>query len=128
MLLNFIRQFLSQGRRNEFPIRGATEYWKVISATMVDWQEKFLNSRRSRIVNTVAFWPWSQSFDSFCFETLVFSVFAFLSPTHTQKSIAGRIGEEGGGGGAWPNPHYLYFARSVHEQHYLRSSINISTY
>ena len=65
---------------------------------MVDWQEKFLNSRRSRIVKTVTFWPWWQSFDSFCFETLVFSVFALLSATHTQKSMAGKIGEGEGGG------------------------------
>ena len=32
------------------------------------------NSRRSRMVKTITFWPWWQPFNSFCFETLSFSL------------------------------------------------------
>ena len=35
-------------------------------------KEKFSNSRRSRMVKTIIFWPWWQHFNSFCFETLSF--------------------------------------------------------
>ena len=54
----------------DFKVGGTMEYWKVLSATMVGWQEKFSNSRRSRMVKTIIFWPWWQPFNSFCFETL----------------------------------------------------------
>ena len=42
------------------------------STIMVGRQEKFLNSRRSRMVKTIIFWPWWQPFNSFCFEPLSF--------------------------------------------------------
>ena len=45
---------------------------------MVDQQETFLISRRSRMAKTVTFWPWWQAFNSFCFETLFFLCFSFL--------------------------------------------------
>ena len=35
-------------------------HWKGMSATMADWQEKFLNSRRSRMAKAVKSWPWWQ--------------------------------------------------------------------
>ena len=55
------------------------EHWKVLLATMVGRQEKFLNSRRSRMAKTIIFWPWWQPFESFSFETLSFLPFAFVS-------------------------------------------------
>ena len=64
--------YLHQGRRNECQSVGAMEHWKVLSATMDGRQENFLNSRRCRTAKTVTFWPWWQSFNSFCFETLSF--------------------------------------------------------
>ena len=42
---------------NEFQSGADTEYWKVLSASMVGWQEHFLNSRRSRMAKTVTLWP-----------------------------------------------------------------------
>ena len=51
---------------------GGMEHWKVLSATMVGRQEKFSNSRRSRMDKTIIFWPWWQPFNSFCCETLSF--------------------------------------------------------
>ena len=44
-----------QGRRNEIQSGGATEHFKVLSATMAGPQEKFLNSRHSRMAKTVTF-------------------------------------------------------------------------
>ena len=56
------------------------EHWKVLSATMAGWQEKYLNSRRCRMAKTATFWPWGQSFNSFCFEShSLFSLFPFFS-------------------------------------------------
>ena len=44
-----------------------------------DRQEKYLNSRRSRVAKTVTFWPCWQSFNSFSFEALSFFLcFLFL--------------------------------------------------
>ena len=64
--------------RNGFQSGGAMEHWKVLSAIMVERQEKFLDSRRSRMAKTVTFWPWWQLFNSFCFQTLsFFSLFPF---------------------------------------------------
>ena len=61
---------------------GPMEHWKVLSATMISRQEKFSNSRHSRIAKTIIFWPWWQPLNSFCFETL----FLPLSQnTNTQK-------------------------------------------
>ena len=68
-----------QGRQNGFQSGGAMEHWHVLSATMVDGIEKFLNSRRPRMAKTVTFWPWWKPFNSFCFESLSFS-----------PSVAGR--------------------------------------
>ena len=72
----------SVNRAGEIDLKvGAMEQWKVFSATMVGRDEKFLNSRRSRMAKTVIFWPWWQPFNSFCFETLSFfasvSLFSF---------------------------------------------------
>ena len=56
------------------------EHWKVLSATMAGWQEKYLNSRRCRMAKTATFWPWGQSFNSFHFEShSLFSLFPFFS-------------------------------------------------
>ena len=44
----------------------------------IGWQEKFLNSRCSRMVKTVTFWPWWQRFNSFCFEILFFPLFPYF--------------------------------------------------
>ena len=63
-------------RRNGYQSGGAKEHWKGMSATMVGQEEKFLNSRRSRMAKIVTFWPGWQPFDSFCFET--FSFFSFF--------------------------------------------------
>ena len=69
------------------------EHWKGMSATMVGRQEKFLNSRRSRMAKIVTFWPWWQPFDSFCFETLSFFSFFPYFLFATKK----KVGEGGGG-------------------------------
>ena len=50
-----LRLLLIQGRRNGFQSGRAMEHSKVLSATMVGRQEKFLNSRRSRMAKTVTF-------------------------------------------------------------------------
>ena len=47
--------YVFQGQRNIFQIGGAKEHWKVLPATMVDQQEKFLNSRCSRMAKKVTF-------------------------------------------------------------------------
>ena len=44
-----------QGRRNGFQSGRVKEHWKVLSANMVGRQEKFLNSRCSRMAKTVTF-------------------------------------------------------------------------
>ena len=76
------------------------EYWKVLSVTIVRRQEKFLNSRRSRMDKTVTFWPWWQHFNSFCFETLsFFPLFSFFFFCYAKKE-----GEGGGGGEDSPPP------------------------
>ena len=88
---------LYQGRRNVVQSRGAMEYWKVLLATMVGRQEKFLNSRRCRMAITVTFWPWWQSFNNFYFQTLFFFLcfpFFFL----LRKKKGGKMG------GAYPPP------------------------
>ena len=64
--------FLVRGRRNGFENGGLMEHWKVLPVTMVGWQGKILNSRRSRMAKIVEFWPWWQPFNSFYFETLSF--------------------------------------------------------
>ena len=79
---------------------GCMEHWKVLSATMVTMlgrQEKYSNSRRSRIAKTIIFWPWWQPFNSFYFETLSFLP---LSPFFLFATQKGRTTD--GGGGAWP--------------------------
>ena len=50
-----------QGRRNGFQSGGTMEHWKGMSATMVGRQEKFMNSRHSRMAKIVTFWPWWQT-------------------------------------------------------------------
>ena len=49
----YILTYNYQGRRNGFQSGEAKEHWKVLSATMVDRQEKFLNSKHSRMAKTV---------------------------------------------------------------------------
>ena len=84
---------------------GAMEHWKVLSATMVDLQENFSNSRRSRMAKAIIFWLWWWPFDSFCFETLSFLPLSPFFLFAMQKS-GGKGGEwrgEGRGpGGPWP--------------------------
>ena len=84
-----------QGRRIGFQSGGAMEHWKVLSATMVGRQEKCLNSRGSRMVKTIIFWPWWQPFNSFCFKTI-----SSFSLSATQNS---------GGGGAMAPPALIFF-------------------
>ena len=60
-----------------------TEHWRAVLATIVGRQKK-LNSRCSRMAKAVTFWPWWQSFNSFCFETsfiflLYFPLFLFAT-------------------------------------------------
>ena len=62
------------------------EHWKVLSATMVGREEKFSNSRRSRMAKTIIFRPWWQPFNSFCFETLSFLPLSPFLLFATQKS------------------------------------------
>ena len=64
---------------------------------MVSRQEKCLNSGISRMTITVTFWPWSQSFIIFCFETLAFFFYLFsfcyvesrrvLAPLHLPPGV-----------------------------------------
>ena len=93
-------QNTEQSRESGFRSEGAMEHWQVLSATMFGGPEKFLNSRRStrcsRMAKTVTFWPWWQSFNSFCFESLSFFLcfpFFFL----LRKNVDGWDG-----GGSWP--------------------------
>ena len=67
---------------------GGMKHGKVLSATMVGRQEKFSNSRRSRMAKTIIFWPWWQPFNSFCFETLSFLPLSPFFLFATQKSGA----------------------------------------
>ena len=46
-----------QGREKRIQSKEAMEHWKRMLATMFDRQEKFLNSRRSRMPKTVTFLP-----------------------------------------------------------------------
>ena len=70
---------------------GAMDHWKVLSATMVGRQEKFSRTRCSRMTKTIIFWPWWQTFNNFCFETLSFLPLSLFFLFATQKS-----------GEAWP--------------------------
>ena len=45
----YILTYNYQGRRNGFQSGEAKEHWKVLSAIMVGRQEKFLNSKHTRI-------------------------------------------------------------------------------
>ena len=49
----YILTYNYQGRRYGFQSGGVKEHWKVLSATMVDRQEKFSNSKHSRMAKTV---------------------------------------------------------------------------
>ena len=77
-----------QDRRNEFQSGGTMEQWNVWLATVIEQQENFLCSRRSRMAKTVTF-----CWNSF-FPLLPFFLFA------TQKSV-------GGGGGMATRPFSL---------------------
>ena len=81
----------------DFNVGGAMEHWKVMLATMVGRQEKFSNSRRSRMSKIVIFWPWWQPFNSFCFETLSFLLLSpfFLFATQKSGEREGGRGEHG---------------------------------
>ena len=67
---------------------------------MTGRQEKFSNSRGSRMAKTIIYWPWRQPFNSFCFETLSFFplfpffLFFFFSCVcvwgHGSPGVAGR--------------------------------------
>ena len=48
MLLCIFGLFIRAGKM-DFKVWGAMKHWKVLSATMVGWQEKVSNSRGSRI-------------------------------------------------------------------------------
>ena len=77
------------------------EPWKVLSA-MVGWQEKYVNSRRSRLAKTVTFWPWWQLFNSSCFETLpFFPVFFLLHKKVASHGCPGPVGVAGSEQGMW---------------------------
>ena len=78
-----------QGRWNGFQIGGAMEHWNILSATMVSWQEKMLNSRHSRVAKTVIFWPWWQSFNCFCIETFFFSFVSLFYFWHAKMCAWG---------------------------------------
>ena len=70
---------LYQGRRNWFQSEAAMEHWKLLPATMVGWQGKCLNSRRSGMAETVTFWPQSQRFKKFCLKSFsCFPLFPFF--------------------------------------------------
>ena len=77
---------IKQGQRNGFQSGGAMEHWKVLSATMVGRQEKFPNSRCSRRVKTIIFWPWWQPFNTFRFKTISFFSLSPFFLFATQKS------------------------------------------
>ena len=62
------------------------EHWKVLSAPIIGRQEEFFNSRRSRMVETVKFWPWWQPFNSFCFQTLSFFFHSLRRPSMAPPS------------------------------------------
>ena len=47
----------------------------LFSVTMFGRLEKYLNSRRSKMAETVTFWPWWQPLNSFCFALKVFLFF-----------------------------------------------------
>ena len=68
----------------DFKAEGPKNTEKYLSATWLT--RKYLNFRRSRIAKTVTFWPWWQTFNSFCFKTLssfpLFPFFLFV----TQKT------------------------------------------
>ena len=81
---------MKQGWRNGFQSGGAMEHWKWLSVTMVGRQEKFSNSRRSRMAKTIIFWPWWQPFNSFYFETLSFLPLSPFFLFATQKSERGH--------------------------------------
>ena len=74
-----------------FKVEAGIEHCKVLSVTMVGRQEKFSNSRRSRIAKAILFWPSRQPFNSFCFETLSILPLSTFFLFATQKS-----------GGPWP--------------------------
>ena len=50
--------YIFQGQRNGFQSGGAKEHCKVLPTTMVDRQERILNSRRSRMAKKVTFQSW----------------------------------------------------------------------
>ena len=82
-----------------FIVGGGMEHWKALSTTMVGRQEKFSNSRRSRMVKTKIFWSWWQLFNSFCFDILSFFTLSPFFVFATQKS-----GGKRGGGSIAPRP------------------------
>ena len=65
---------------------------------MVGWQEKFLNSRRSRMAKTVTFWRLVSLLIVPALKLSLFPLFSFFFFT-MQKNVER---EREGGGGAWP--------------------------
>ena len=80
----------------DFKVEGLLAHWIVLSATMVIRQAKFLNFRRWRMAKTVTFSSWSQSFNSFSFETasffLCFPFFLFAAQKGVCLSVCGWVG------------------------------------
>ena len=58
-------EVIEAGPGNGFQSGGAKEHWRLLSGTIFGWQEKFLNSRRSRKAKAVTFWLQWQPFNSF---------------------------------------------------------------
>ena len=58
------------------------DHGKSWLATMVGRQEKFLNSRRSKMAKTVTFWPLRQPFHNFCFPPVSPALKNFNSNVH----------------------------------------------
>ena len=59
------------------------KHWKVLPTTIVGRQAMFCNSRHSRMVKMVTFWPCWQSFNNFYLKN--FSFFSCLFPCYSKE-------------------------------------------
>ena len=66
----------------DFKVEGAMEHWKVMLVTMDDKQEKFLNSRLSRMTKTLHFNLGDSLLRAFALIFFYSSVFC-----HTKKCV-----------------------------------------
>ena len=73
MWIRFItKMYVILGQRNGFRSGGAMKHWNH------GRQEKIMNSRpSSSMAKKETFWPWWQSFNGSCFETVLLFSFAF---------------------------------------------------